>query len=84
MRQDEPLPWYERCATKVIPLLELPDPLAWVAGVVFRSDRPERVTRLHDVGHRLPGASRGPGGEPDREGDDQDEDGEPSEHVFVE
>jgi hypothetical protein len=84
MRQDEPLPWYERRATKVIPLLELPDPLTWVAGVVLRSDRPERVTRLHDVGHWPAGASRRPGGEADREGDDQDEDCDPSEHVFVE
>src|SRR6266576_2606103 len=84
VRQDEPLPRHDRRATKVIPLLELPDPLTCVAGVVLRSDRPESVRRLHDVGRGLAGTPGRPGSEPYREGDDQDDDCESSEHMFVE
>src|SRR3954447_6581495 len=49
----------------MVPVLQLPDPLAWVAGVMLGRDRPERVRRLDDVPDRLSGAAP-PGGGPAR------------------
>ena len=75
---------------EVVPLLELPDPLARIAGVVPRRDRPQGVGRLDDIADRLSGAPGRMSREPHHEGDHQDEDGNPanmcshvSEQVFA-
>jgi hypothetical protein len=68
----------------VVAVLELPDPLARIPGVVACGDRPQRVGRLDHVAHGLAGAPGGTGGHADEQGDGEEQDGKAREHVFVE
>src|SRR5204862_4880814 len=81
--QNQPLPWHEDGAVQMVPLLELPDPLPRVSRVVGGRDRPEGVGRLDDVARRLPSAAGRSSDDAYYEGDSQEEDGQPREHVFV-
>src|SRR6266404_6112472 len=67
----------------MVPLLELPDALAGVAGVARDGDRPEGVGGLHDVGPLGPGTVGRPGDHPDGERREDEHDEQLDEHVFV-
>src|SRR5581483_12505289 len=79
----ELLPRTERVRGEMVPLLELPDALARVAGVRPGGDRPERVGRPNDVRALRSGTVGAAGDEPDGEGGEYGDDKELHEHVFA-
>src|SRR5207248_9801202 len=80
---DELLARDDRRRGQVVPLLQLPHALAWVAGVHPLGDRPQRVAWLDGVGALRPRAARAVGREPDYEGQRADQDEELGEHLFA-
>jgi hypothetical protein len=83
LRENEPLPGDKGRPGQVVAVLELPDPLPGIPGVMACGDRPEGVGGLDDVGHGLAGSPGGAGGHADQEGDGQEQNGKAREHVFV-
>src|ERR1700751_2693917 len=73
----------ERRRGEVVPLLELPDALPWVARVRALRDRPERVAGPHGVRPLRPRTVRAASHEPDGERGDTEQDQELAEHLFA-
>ena len=64
-------------------MLELPDAVTRITGVVRGRDRPERVGRLDDVGLRVAGAPGRAGVGADEQRGCENENEEFREHVFA-
>src|SRR6476620_3886927 len=83
LRDEQPLPGDDRRACEPVRVLELPDARPRIPAVARGRDRPERLSRAHGVVVRRSARAGIPGEYcPEHDGN-EDDDNDPTEHVFA-